>query len=368
MTHNFEAQDKKSYISEPLVTRLWLNVDSTTVSETLCKLGDCMQNLNIRSPGMLQLQVNVSLSHIGPGNLDCLTRLISRIQNAAVGIEQTRPKMSIYIPHHLVSASFVERVNQLDIYYPRIELYILVPSSDVSSLPQSDEAYRLANLLHEQYMSFRLLLLLDLSAKSLELLQDGEAESLLHWLKERCLFPYPPVFEVSFFRRGQKTSAFVEPLLVLVEKHPELLKSATSGYCGLVALLSRAVELYRLERKEGAFSVLPLLCCGAGVSFFPSCSSTLAHLQGCPYRIPDSINCLTMIQDYCLSCPYVKYCSGCLVAFSRAGRCHLRPYYTKLMSAFHKSPSLVGDLILKEPEIPILYHDWDYIYDPFREG
>jgi len=365
----FKDQNKKPYVTVPLVARLWLSPDSKTSSETLQEMEFFIQNFNMGNPGILRLQLNINIS---PGrligsDLDCLTRLILSIQNAGIAIEYAQPKISIYIPYNIVSETLLKRVCQLDAYYPKIELYILLSSSNESSLPNSKEAHNLARLLNAHYTSFRFLLLLDSSTNSLESLQDGKTEFLINWIEDSFVAPEPPMLEVKHVEPKKELSAFVEPLLALVQKYPYILANSTSGYCGLVALLSRMAELYCEKNKGVPSTVLPLLCCGAGIPFFFTGSSHLSCLRGCPYRISNPISCLDMIRDYCHSCPYSKYCTGCLIAIAPAEICHLHSYYGELLSSFNKSPRLVNDLVVYKPEKPILYHDWDYIYDPFRE-
>lgn len=360
-----EAQHTTVRIADPLVKKAWLATDSKTSLTTIKSLREYASNLNFVSPGTLQLELNISLNNIGPDDLDCLDQIVSAAQDIDIGIEQRLPKIRIRIPHHLVSEALIKRINQLDIYNPPIEFYILVQGTHMSSFFRSDSAVSLSSLLHKHRIRFHVFLLLDLSGDSLESLQKGKVDRFLDWLEETTLNAYPPVFEVGLLPRGRKLSAFAEPLLTLVGRHPDLLESSGSVYCGLLSLLNRVNEIHDLLEEQVPPAVAILSCCGAGISSYCLPSSSLSQIRACPYKISNLTGRSSVMRDMCPSCPWLDYCSGCLIALSQEGKCRLQPYYAMASSALHKWPCVINKLISKKAEMSILEHDWDYIYDPF---
>lgn len=359
------TQGRKTSVADPIVKKAWFTADSKRSLMTIEALLGYTSNLNIMSPGTVQLELNLRLNDIKPDNLVYLNQIISAVQNVDIGIEKTLPKISICIPYYMASETLVKAFNELDIYNPRIEFYILVQRPHMISFFHSSSAVSLGKLLYKHHIRFHVFLLLDLSMESLRSLKDGRVEQLLDWLKETLLGLCPPVVEVGLFPPRRSASAFAEPLLTLIGKYPELLETSGSVYCGLLSLLNRANEIYALTEKQALFSTAMLSSCGATISSSYLRSSSLAQIQVCPYKITNFKSRSLLMKEKCPDCPWLDYCSGCLAAFSQEGKCCLQPYYTIVCTALRKRTHRSSRHIDKEVQMLILEHDWDYIYDPF---
>jgi hypothetical protein len=291
--------------------------------------------------------------------------MVHAAQDVDVGIEHRPPKIRICVPYDLVSEALVGLVNQLDIYNPPIEFYVLVPGSHMSSFCQTDLAVSVGSLLLKYRIRFHAFLLLSSGGDSLQLLKDSKVEEFLEWLEETPLGAYPPVFEVSLLPQARRLSALAGPVLMLAKRRPTLLETSSSIYCGLLSLLNKAIKMYGLLEDQEVSPTPILSSCGtASVS---SCLllPSLTRIQACPYGIPDLEGRLSVMREKCPICRWVNYCTGCLKALSVSGKCSLQPYYAALISMFHKRSRIINKWAAKRVEMPILYHDWDYIYDPF---
>jgi hypothetical protein len=187
------TQGRMTFVADPIVKKVWLTADSRTSLTRVRALLEYTSNLNLMSPNTLQLELNLSLSNIDPGNLGYLNQIISAAQHVDIGIEKTLPKVSICIPYRMASEPVVRALNELDIHNPRIELHISVQGSNMVSFFQSDGAVGLEELLHKYHIYSRVFLLLDLSKQSLRSLQDREVEQFLDLLKKTSVILYPPV-------------------------------------------------------------------------------------------------------------------------------------------------------------------------------
>jgi len=359
------TRGRMTSVADPIIKKVWLGAYSKTSFMTIGALLEYTSNLNLMSPGTLQLELNLSLSDVEPGNLGYLNKIISAAQHVDIGIEKTLPKISICIPYRMASEPLVKALSELDIHNPRIELYILVQGSHMVSFFQSDGAVSLRELLHKHHIRSHLFLLLDLTKESLRLLQDRKVEQFLDWLKETSPSLYPPVMEVGLFPARGKTEAFAEPLLTLVEKYPDLLETSGAVYCGLLSLLNRANEIYSVSEKQVPLATAVLSSCGATVSSSYLRTSSLAQMWACPYRIINIRGRSSVMKEKCPGCPWLDYCSGCVVALSQESKCRLQPYYAIVCTALRKGMHASSRHISKETQMSILEHDWDYIYDPF---
>lgn len=360
-----EFQGTMMRVADPSVKRAWLTTDLKTSSGTIRALHEFSRNLNSLNLSPLQLELDINLGRFEPNDLEHMGRIVHAAQDIDAGIEHRSPKIRICAPYDLVSEASVELVNQLDIYNPPIEFYVLVPGSHMSCFYRNDLAGSVGSLLLKHRIRFHAFLLLSSDGDSLQLLKNGKVEEFLEWLGETPLGAYPPVFEVSLSPQTRRLSGFAEPVLMLAKGRPTLLESSTSIYCGLLSHLNKAIKMYDLlEDRE--LSPTPILSsCGTASVFSSLLLPGLTRIQACPYRIPNLEGRLSVMREKCSICPWVTYCSGCLKALSLSGECRLQPYYSAVVSILNEWPRIIGKFIAERAEIPILQHDWDYIYDPF---
>lgn len=353
-------------VADPLVKRTWLTTDLKRSSRTVRSLRELSNRLNSLNPSTLRLELNICLAKFEPDDVGHMNRIVHAAQDIDAGIEHKPPKIRICAPYDLVSEALVELVSQLDIYSPPIELYVLVPGSHMSSFYQANLAVSMGSLLLKHRIHFHTFLLLSSDRDSLHMLRDGRVEEFLEWLDKTPLGVYPTVFEISPLPRARRLSAFAEPVLMLAKRRPTLVAASNSIYCGLLSHLNKAIRMYHLLEDQELSLTSVLSSCGATSASSSLLLPVLTGIRACPYWIPNLEKRLSVIRQKCSVCPWVIYCSGCLKALSFSGECWLQPYYSELVSVFNERPSIIDEFIAKSVDMPILQHDWDYIYDPFE--